>query len=357
MTKFTCTLFVLIGLLNFSCNKDKAHDPDNLPCEIIEISSTTSINGYGILQRLNAIWNGPVSSPTHLGSYPEWIVDFRPISASQSSAKNELDSLNDIFMSFFIAKIDCEYQMVFRNGGGFAGQVRNAYMILDSCYESQNEAFYRFVDPVGGEKRVYTDITFRQDSLLMHVYTNQYGVLNEPVTHMTWNAKRVDTSSTQSAIALFNYPKKESTFDFSHAFDNKTDAVFYNAASDPYPEEDQPYLGNSHVDITINNPSTPDPNKKVLIIISTEPLFNGTTFDPSQLKYRSRYVFVGANPTTGFDFNYMHPGNYYVNAVYDSNGDLNFSSGDYINSSFDVPFNLTNKGNAHVNVNINFQIP
>ena len=53
----------------------------------------------------------------------------------------------------------------------------------------------------------------------------------------------------------------------------------------------------------------------------------------------------------------MHPGDYYVNAIYDENDDLNFSSGDYINASFDVPFSLSAEGNSSANVNINFQIP
>ena len=53
----------------------------------------------------------------------------------------------------------------------------------------------------------------------------------------------------------------------------------------------------------------------------------------------------------------MHPGTYYVNAIYDSNGDYNFTSGDYMNSSFDVPLTLGALGSASANVNINFQIP
>jgi len=111
------------------------------------------------------------------------------------------------------------------------------------------------------------------------------------------------------------------------------------------------------VNVTVSNPASPDPNKKVLIIISTQPLFNGSVFDPSKLDYRSRYVFVNAASSTNFNFNYMHPGDYYVNAIYDENDDLNFSSGDYINASFDVPFSLSAEGNSSANVNINFQIP
>ena len=58
-----------------------------------------------------------------------------------------------------------------------------------------------------------------------------------------------------------------------------------------------------------------------------------------------------------YNFNYMHPGDYYINAIYDSNGDFNYSSGDYMNLNFDVPFSLGATGNSSPAVDINFQIP
>lgn len=358
-------ILLLFPLIVLSCKDDDDTPPETSteecttpsdPCTD-PITSTTNVEGFGILEKLSGIWNGSVYSPTALGSYPEWIVDFRPISPSQISAKNELDSLNDIFMSFFVAKYDCSYKIAFRNGGGFAGQVRNSYQIIDSVYEDATHSFYRFVDPVAGETRVHTDVTFKQDSIIMHTYTNQYGTLSQPVTHMIWRADLRDNTSAQDAISLFNYPQKELTRDFSNTFDGLTEAVFYMASQDPYPEQDQPYLGNSNVNITITNPATIDPAKKVLIIITTQPLFNGFVFQPANLDFRSRYVFAGAASPTGYNFNYMHPGTYYVNTIYDENGDLNFSSGDYMNSSFDVPLTLTDQGVSNVSVNVNFEIP
>ncbi|CAG5077494.1 hypothetical protein [Parvicella tangerina] len=364
-------LFLTVFLTIVSCNRKGCTDDDALnyeenarkddgSCEYEElppIDENSEVEGYGILEKLPGIWNGPVSSPTPLGSFPEWIVDFRPISASQVSAKNELDSVNDIFMSFFICKYDHAYKIAFRNGGGFAGNVRNSYMIIDSVNESSSQSFYRFVDPVAGGDRVYTDVTFKGDSLLMHTYTNQYNTLSEPVTHMIWRADLRDTTSTLDALTLFDFPQKELTRDFSTTFDNEAEAVYYSAAADPYPEEEQPYLGECNVSVSISNPATVDPSKKVLIIITTQPLFNGFNFNPANLDYRSRYVFVGAQSTTGYDFNYMHPGEYYVNAIYDNNGDYSFSSGDFMNSQFDQPFTLSPNSNENVGVTINFQIP
>ena len=321
------------------------------------ISSSSTVVGYNILEKLSGIWNGPVVSPTPIGSFTEWIVDFRPISPSQISAKNELDSINDIFMSFFICKYDNAYKVAFRNGGGFNGDVRNSYMIIDSLNEGPTESFYRFVDPISGGTRVYTDVTFKQDSLIMHTFTNQFNTLSEPTTHMQWTANLRDATSAQDAIAQFNYPQKQLTKDFSTTFSGLTEAVFYSYASDPYPETDQPYLGNSAVNVTITNPVTVDPLKKVLVSVTTQPLFSGVTFIPANLDFRSRYVLVGANSLTGYTFNYMHPGTYYVNTIYDSNGDGLFSSGDFMNSTFDVPLTLTDSGTSSTNITIDFQIP
>lgn len=260
-------------------------------------------------------------------------------------------------MSFFIVKHNNEYKIAFRNGGGFNGSVRNAYQVLESFTESQSESHYKFSDPVAGENRIHTNIVFKQDSLIMHVFTNQFNTLPTAVTHMKWRAKLKDFSSTQNAISLYNYPKKEITKDFSVTFDGASDAIYYSASSDPYPEEDQPYLGNTTVNINTINPLTINPNNKIIISITTQPLFNGFIFLPNNLKYRSRYVFVDAATNTSFNFNYMHPGSYYINAIYDNNGDYAFSSGDFMNSSFDIPFTLTNKGNVNTNVTIDFQIP
>ena len=359
-TTFFLSLFSAIILLFSSCKDDKPEDViDNggVDCSSMTIDASTNVKGYSILEKLPGIWNGPVYSPTPLGSYPEWIVDFRPISASQVSAKNELDLVNDIFMSFFIAKHNCEYKMAFRNGGGFAGQTRNSYQLIDSVGQAPGISFYRFADPVAGKSRVYTDVTFKQDSLIMHVYTNQYNTLSTAVTHMIWRAKLQDQSSAQDAIALFSYPQKELTRDFTTTFDGATEAIYYSAAQDPYPESQQPYLGNSTINITVSNPPVVDPSKKIMISITTQPLFPGSVFSINNMKYRSRYVFVDAAASTSFNFNYMHPGTYYVNAIYDSNGDYNFTSGDYMNSSFDVPLTLGALGSASANVNINFQIP
>jgi hypothetical protein len=359
-TTFLISLISISVFLLSSCKEDKPEDiidEGGVDCSSMSIDVSTNVKGYNILAKVPGIWNGPITSPTPLGNFPEYIVDFRPISASQVAAKNELDSINDIFMSFFIVKHNCEYKVAFRNGGGFAGQTRNSYQLIDSVSETSGLSFYRFVDPVAGKTRVYTDVTFKPDSMIIHVYTNQYNTLSTAQTHMIWRAKLQDQTSAQNAISLFNFPQKLLTRDFTTTFDGSTEAIYYSTAQDPYPENQQPYLGNSTVNVNVTNPAVVDPSKKILISITTQPLFPGNVFSLNNMKYRTRYVFVDAEANTSFNFNYMHPGTYYVNAIYDSNGDFNFSSGDYMNFPFDVPLTLTNQGSASVNVNVNYPIP
>ncbi|CAN5446694.1 hypothetical protein BH10BAC1_BH10BAC1_20110 [soil metagenome] len=320
------------------------------------IDASTPVTGYNILNRLPGIWNGPVTSSTPLGSYPEWIVDFRPVSGAQISAKNELDTVNNILMGFFIVKHAGAYKMAFRNGGGFAGSQRVAYAVIDSVSETTNNYFYRFSDFKAGKNRVYTDILFKDDSLIVHVYTNQYNTLSTPVTHMLWKAKIQDNTSAQPAITAFSFPQKQLVKDFSSTFDGVTEAIYYNSTSDPYNEASQPYLGQTTVNVSFSGTYTPDPAKKVFLMITTQPLFSGFTYLPANLKYRSRYVFLSSNDNA-FTFNYMHPGSYYLYTLYDANGDGTFSSGDWMSSNLTNTFTLGALGTQSVNTLIDFTIP
>ena len=321
------------------------------------INSGSDVLGYSIMEKIPGIWNGPVNSPTPLGSYPEWIVDFRPIHPAQVSAKNELDSVNDIFMSFLIVEHDGGYKVALRNGGGFAGDVRTSYLLCDSVDDSGPTSYYRFVDAAVGWDRCYTAVIFKDDSLIMTTYTNHFNTQQTPTHHFTWRADLRDSTSTEFANNVLSYPQKLEVKDFSSAFIGLSEAVFYGNIGDPYPEADQPYLGVSTVNVQVTNPATPDPAKKMFILITTQPLFNGTVFQTQNLKFRSRYVFIDGAANASFDFDYMHPGDYYVNVLYDDNNDLNFSSGDYMNMNFDVPLTLASEGTSSVSVTVNFQIP
>ena len=347
-------------LLAFVCCKSKKKEEEEIPPPATtgNPASGPDVNntiGFGVMQKVKGIWNGPVTSTTPLGGYPEWIVDFRPISENQISAKNELDTLNDIHMSFFIALYNNEYRVAFRNGGSFGGMKRVSYFLADSVSETGSNSFYRFSEILKGKKRAYTEVILRADSLYIRSYTNKYNMQASSTPHMAWSAKRQDTSSSQPAVNAFGFPKKSRTKDFTSTFTGQTEAVYYNNPNEPYPENAQPYLGQTNAAYTFAGGFTPVATKKVFLVITTQPLFNGVIFNSANLKYRSRYVILAANDNS-YTFNYMHPGTYYYYALYDNDGNNTFGSGDWI-STANTTFTLGNQAIANTTTQINFIIP
>lgn len=342
-------LTILIMLISQSCSE--TNDNDN-PNDYTNINNTYA---FGILKKLKGIWNGPVNSTTALGSYPEYIVDFRPISSNQISAKNELDTLNSIFMSFFIAKYNNQYRVCFRNGGEFAGLNRVSYFLADSISETSSLSYYRFSEVLIGKNRAYTEAIFKDDSLILKSYTNQYNTLPTAVLHMTWSAKRMDTTSCTDATNTFNFPQKTLTRDFSTSFSGFSEAIFYTPVDDPYNEMSQPYLGQSNISYSFDATHVPSPTKKVFLLITTQPLITGFIFDPNNLRYRSRYIILDASDLN-YQFNYMHPGNYYLYAFYDNDDNFIINSGDWMTLS-NTSFSLSNLGTTSASTIVNFTIP
>lgn len=357
MTVKPILALLIFTITMMSCGKKNTPDPPVLP----DGPSTQIENtyGFGVMNKIKGIWDGPVTSSTPLGGYPLWIVDFRPISESQISAKNELDPLNDIFMSFFVAKYDNEYRIAFRNGGSFNGNKRVSYFLCDSVSELPTQSYYRFSEIMKGTKRAYTEVIFRADSMYLKSYTNQYNSQPSATPHMEWRAKLKDQSSCADAVTHFGFPKKVLTKDLSPSFIGKTETIFYSTSSvpsgDPYPETDQPYLGQANISYTYASGFTPDPSKKVLLMISTQPLISGFTINNNNLNTRSRYITLSATDQN-YNFNYMHPGTYYLYAMYDNDGNYNYSSGDWV-STTNTSFTLSPDGTTSASTQINFTIP
>lgn len=345
-------LFSVIGLV--SCKKDKT--PEEEPTSSSPYSSIQNTYGFNLLNKIKGIWNGPVTSTTPLGGYPEWIVDFRPISENQISAKNELDTLNDIYMSFFIAKYNNEYRLAFRNGGSFGGQTRVAYFLVDSVSETSSHSYYRFSEIIIGKNRAYTEVLFKDDSLIISSFTNHYNTQPTATPHMTWRAKLQDNTSCQAAVDNFSFPKKTLTKDFTNTFNGQAEAIYYSlTGGDPYPETDQPYLGKAIINYSFLGTYTPNPATKVFLIITTQPLISGINFNSANLKYRSRYVILDADDDS-YTFNYMHPGTYYLYALYDEDGNGTASSGDWF-SATNTTFSVGSLQTISASTVINFTIP
>jgi hypothetical protein len=348
-----CTL----SLVLFSCKRDKEEEeiPQTTPPPAL--NANTDVKGYGMLSKLSGIWSGPLTSTTSLGSFPEWIVDMRPISASQISSKSELDSLNDIFMSFFLALHNNEYRIAFRNGGGFAGNTRTSFLWCDSVSESGSSSYYRFVDFIQGKARSWVSLLFRNDSLYFRTYTNRYNTVSPAQLHMSWDAKRSDTTTAQAAISHFGYPQKVLAKDLTNAFSGMTESIMYNTMNDPYPETAQPYLGKTTVNISYSGSLTIAPGTQSFVMFTTQPLFSGLSFQSNNLKFRTRYIILPVDDNA-YTFTYMHPGTYYAYVLHDADGNGNFSSGDHLNSPLSqTTFTLGALGQETVNISVNFTIP
>ncbi len=262
-------------------------------------------------------------------------------------------------MSFFIIKYNNQYKVAFRNGGSFTGLKRVSYLIADSVSETSKSSYYRFSELIKGKNRAYSEVIFIADSLYIRSYTNKYNTLSGATLHMSWSAKLQDTTSCQTAIASYSFPKKTLTKDFSTTFTGMTESIFYATngipAGDPYPENAQPALGKTTATFTYTSGYTPVAGKKALMVITTQPLFSGSMLVPANVKYVSRYVILPATSNT-FTFNYMHPGNYYYYVFYDKDGNNTISSGDWI-SNTNTSFSLSSLGTANTNTQINFTIP
>jgi hypothetical protein len=341
-------------MIAVSCKNNKSNTNSTNTNTTTNPPPVQSVLGYNLLNKVKGIWNGPVTSTTPLGGYPEWIVDFRPISENQISSKNELDTLNSINMSFFIALYNNQYKVAFRNGGQFNGADREAYFLADSVSETGAQSYYRFSEIVKGKNRAYTEVIFKQDSLLVKVYTNKGNSQTYTSPHMTWRAKLQDTTACMPAVSHFGFPKKTMTKDFSTTFVGATEAIYYQLGGDPYPENAQPYLGKTTANYSYASGRNADTTKKTFLVITTQPLINGATVD---LKHRSRYVILSAKDYS-YTFNYMHPGAYYLYALYDTDGNGVFNTGDWMNTpTAPTTFTLTSQGTTTVSSQINFTIP
>lgn len=346
---------LVLGLLismGMGCKGPATNNGNVIP----PLTASTPVKGYNLLSKISGIWAGPVNSSTPLGNYPDWIVDFRPISASQVSAKNELDTANSIFMSFFIVYDSTGYKLAFRNGGSFSSMVRVSYMACDSVTETPSYSYYRFTDFIKGSKRTITEVTFHSDSIHIRSYTNMNNTLPAATQwHMDWQAGLQDTTSCQAAKTAFSYPQKTLVKNFSSAFAGDVETVFYTYNGDPYPQSAQPYLGQSDLSYTTAGVPAIPSGAKVFLIVTTQPLISGGTISTLGLNTRSRYVIL-SSPDAAYTFNYMHPGSYYLYAFYDANGDGIPDSGDYV-STANTAFTLSPLGTASATTQINYVLP
>ncbi len=329
-----------VVLLTFSCKREK-------PLGV-------EVYGFEFLNKIPGLWHGPVTSTTSAGSFDNWYVDFRPVSATQVSQFSLLDTNTVNNISFFIVKYNGQLKVAMRAEGCFNNSCCITYEVMDSV--SEQTGYYRFSDFVRGTQRAYTEFIFNNDAMTMKVYTNKFNSIMPLQPHTTWTAISGSRSNISDAVAHFNYPQKEMTRDFTGAFPNMTESIFFTFENDPYASDAQPYVGSATVHISVDSALTTDTTDVIFLIFTTQPLFNGMIYNADNLKYMSKYVLIPAT-TTAYQIKNTHPGTYYVYSFIDKNHDTLYQSGDYMNSNFTNSFTVFEKQDATVNTVIDFVIP
>ena len=215
--------------------------------EVAENQNKNEILGFGFLDKIIGLWNGKVFSDTPAGSFDAWYVDFRPVSSSEVVQFSNLDTNTIDYISFFIVKHDNKLKIAMRTEGVFMNKGCVTYEVLDSADEEH--AYYRFSDFCAGKKRAFTEFIFKDDNLIMQTFTNKFNTLDKPKLHSKWEAIRVDTKNAEIAKKYFKYPQHVMIKDFTNAFKNMSESIYFTFENDPYPSSSIPYVGSVTFDI------------------------------------------------------------------------------------------------------------
>jgi hypothetical protein len=321
---------------------------------IAQTNSNNDILGYSFLSQITGQWSGPVTSATPAGDFPIWYVDFRPVSASQVSQFSLLDSQTVNNISFLIVKHDNELRLAMRTEGCFNKKCCVTYEVLDSVSEANG--YYRFSDFQGGNKRAYTEFRFTESSFVMDVYTNIFNKLDELKLHTHWEANLGSKEAANQAIEYFDYPQAIMVRDFTDAFKNMKESIFFTLENDPYSSTSQPYVGSVTVDISISENLKLAGDHELFLLLTTESLFEGLKYDSDKKKSFSKYIFLPIN-TRKYTIRNVHPGTYYLYSYDDINQDKQHLSGDYMSSDIENIIEVKENSDTKVHTNIDIIIP
>ncbi len=194
-----------------------------------------------------------------------WYVDFRPVSSAQVSQYTSLDPDTHNNITFFIVKHDNQLKVAMRTYGVFKNKGCVTYEVIDTVNESKG--YYKFSDFQSGDERAYTEFTFKKDGFLMEVYTNKFNRVKPLQLHSRWEAKLSDRSSALDAIAHFNYPQPVMVKDFSDAFKDMHESIYFTLEKDPCNSSLQPYVGQVTFNISIDKRLKVENNHELFLVI------------------------------------------------------------------------------------------
>ena len=310
--------------------------------------------GFNFFNRIPGLWNGSVATSTAAGSFDKWYLDYRPISSCQVSQFSQLDTSTINNISFFIVKYNSQYKIAMRTEGCRNDTCCVTYEMMDSVSEANG--YYHFVDFVKGKKRAMTIFRFFGDSLTVTTYTNKFNKSDTLVWHSTFKAKLGSKSNATEATTHFNYPQPVMTRDFSNAFNNMQESIFFNFDNDPYNSLAQPYVGSVTVNISVAANCPVNSSDQIFMVFTTDPLFQGLAYKPENLKYISRYVMLSAS-SKSYTIHNVHPGKYYLYSLIDKDHDGTYLTGDYMSSNITNTFTLGDSQHISVSTHIDFIIP
>jgi hypothetical protein len=314
----------------------------------------SDVMGFGILKRLPGLWNGPVVSSTPAGSFAKWYVDFRPVSPGQVSQYSTLDENTLNYLFFFIVNHDGRLKVALRTEGVFMNKGCVTYEVIDKADEAGG--YYRFSDFQIGDKRAFTEFRFQEDDLVMDVYTNKFNTVFPLTQHARWKAHRYDARAAEQAVAHFSFPQRTMVKDFTHTFDGRFDCVYVDLDADPYNSKAQPYVGEITVNIDMAGRLKVRSTDELFLLLTTRPLFDGITYNPENLNYTSRFVYLPES-TEQYTFRNIHPGTYYLYSFLDINNDGHHSSGDYMSSNLAHTVTVPPEGHVATDTTIDSILP
>ena len=317
-------------------------------------STTTDVFGYGFLDKITGLWNGPVISTSSAGSFPAWYVDFRPVANNQVSMFSMLDSSTVNNMSFFVVKFQNQLKIAMRTQGCFNNQCCITYEVMDSVNEKTG--YYRFSDFISKEQRAYTEFQFTKNSLVMQVFTNKFNKEKKVKLHSRWQATCASKDEAEKLVKTYNYPQPLPVADFSDAFKNMNESIFFTFENDPYPTSKQPELGSLNVNIEIDKKLFQKKTDEICLLLTTQPLFSGLKYNKEQLKYISKYVYLSID-TRNYTIRNLHPGTYYLYSYVDINNDRHHKTGDYMSSDINNIVEINAGQTYKINTIIDFIIP
>lgn len=319
-----------------------------------QAAANRELLGLKLMAALPGLWHGPVKTDTPAGSFPVWYVDLRPVAPGQLSWYSTLDAHTRNDLSFFYVRYGGKLRLAQRTYGVFKGKGCITYEVLVKA--DPVRGYYKFADFIKGARRAYTEYLVKGDRLTMRVYTTKFDKQPKPTLHAEWNAVRGDASVARLAIRELRFPRPVMVKDFTHAFKNKDESIYFTFKHDPYPARPQPYVGRAQVTISIDPKLPVKPKHELFLLLTVRPLFEGIRFVPANMKYVSRCVFLKPDQRS-YTFEDLHPGRYYIYSYNDINGDRKHRSGDYMSSNVKNSFRVRRRGLAKVSTKIDFVIP